>query len=137
MEKQFANTDLGLDFITNLRDIFHILLYFTNLKSRNYMAEKTIVVNNNLNDNEYDKNMEYKNITITAADKRFKINKVLNLWLFYHNIKCSNQTCQKIYFPHKYEIEQLSPSADYKNIIKTSWYICKGDHLTYYCSRTY
>ncbi|MCP4242078.1 MAG: hypothetical protein GY772_16095 [bacterium] len=57
----------------------------------------------------------------------------MKLWTYYQEIKCSNNHCKKNYLQHKYGIAQLS---QYDNLVKqNSWYICKGCHLAFYCSR--
>eukprot|EP00483_Globobulimina_turgida_P010950 UN10971 len=71
----------------------------------------------------------------TAFVKRYFKKK---LWVYFHDVQCQNESCRKNYCLDKYGIqikEGWISNIEDKLDPKVKWYICKGCHLAFYCSR--
>eukprot|EP01084_Bolivina_argentea_P239309 402258_1 len=63
----------------------------------------------------------------------------IKLWAFFYAVKCSNKKCNRNYCFHKHGIDNFNGEwmkrIEDKLKPKLKWYICKGCHLVFYCSR--
>lgn len=88
------------------------------------------------------KEMNWTNIDsklLSDAENRIQEKKYLKYAFYYKHTQCQNKKCGKKYLKHKFDVDSLPisqnglPEMSLKCVRK--FYICKGCHLTFYCSR--